>query len=139
MPAYWILKTEPSEYGYDDLRRDRRTRWDGVSNAVALKHLRTMRRGDRVLVYHTGDEKRMVGLATVASDPYRDPAAGDERAGVVDLEAGEPLATPVTLAQVKADPFFADLGLVRMSRLSVVPVPEPQWKRLLALGGVVPG
>jgi predicted RNA-binding protein with PUA-like domain len=133
MPAFWILKTEPSEYSFADLRREGRARWDGISNAVALKHLRSMQRGDRALIYHTGDEKRMVGLATVASDPYRDPA-GDERSVVVDLEPGEPLGVPVTLAQVKADPAFADLGLVRMGRLSVVPVPEPQWRRLLEMG-----
>jgi predicted RNA-binding protein with PUA-like domain len=134
MPGYWILKTEPSTYSFDDLRRDGRTRWDGIANAVALKHLRSMRRGDRALVYHTGDEKRMVGLATVASDPYPDPS-GDGGATVVDLEAGEPLTRPVTLAEVKADPAFADLALVRMSRLSVVPVPEAQWKRLLGMAG----
>jgi predicted RNA-binding protein with PUA-like domain len=135
MPSYWILKTEPSTYSFADLRRDGRTRWDGIANAVALKHLRSMRQGDRVLVYHTGDEKRMVGLATVASEPYPDPA-GDEGSTVVDLEAGEPLAEPVTLAQVKADPAFTDLALVRQSRLSVVPVPEAQWKRLLGMAGV---
>jgi predicted RNA-binding protein with PUA-like domain len=134
MPAFWILKTEPSEYSFADLRREGRARWDGIANAVALKHLRTMRRGDRALIYHTGEEKRMVGLATVASDPYPDPAGDDERSVVVDLEPGEPLAVPVTLAQVKADPAFADLALVRMSRLSVVPVPEPLWKRLLEMG-----
>ena len=132
MPSYWILKTEPSTYSFEDLRREGRTRWDGISNAVALKHLRSMRRGDRALVYHTGDEKRMVGLATVASDPY---PSGEQGASVVDLEAGPPLAQPVTLAQVKADTAFADLGLVRMSRLSVVPVPEDQWKRLLGMAG----
>jgi predicted RNA-binding protein with PUA-like domain len=136
MPSYWILKTEPSEYGFADLRREGRARWDGVTNAVALKHLRAMHRGDRVLVYHTGDEKRMVGLATVVGEPYPDPAAGDERVAVVDLEPNEPLPTPVTLAQVKADPAFADLALVRMSRLSVVPVPEPLWKRLLQMAGL---
>jgi predicted RNA-binding protein with PUA-like domain len=135
MAAYWILKTEPSEYSFADLRRDRRARWDGVTNALALKHIRAMHRGDAALIYHTGEEKRLVGLATVASDPYPDPAAGDERLAVVDLEPGEPLARPVTLAQVKADPAFADLGLVRMSRLSVVPVPEAQWRRLMEMAG----
>jgi predicted RNA-binding protein with PUA-like domain len=133
MPGYWILKTEPSTYAFADLRREGRARWDGIGNPVALKHLRSMRRGDRVLIYHTGEEKRMVGLATVVSDPYPDPAGGDERLAVVDLEPGEPLGVPVTLAQVKADPAFADLGLVRMSRLSVVPVPEDLWQRLLEM------
>ena len=135
MPAYWILKTEPSTYAFADLRREGRARWDGIANAVALKHLRSMRRGDRALVYHTGEEKRLVGLATVASDPYPDPAGTDERAAVVDLEPGEPLARPVTLAEVKADPAFAELGLVRVPRLSVVPVPAPLWARLLEMGG----
>jgi predicted RNA-binding protein with PUA-like domain len=133
MPSYWILKTEPGTYSFEDLRRDGRTRWDGISNPVALKHLRSMRRGDRALVYHTGAEKRIVGLATVASEPYPDPAGG---AGtVVDLEADASVPTPVTLAQVKADAAFADLGLVRQGRLSVVPVPEALWKRLLGMAG----
>ena len=130
MPSYWILKTEPSEYSFADLRRDGRARWDGITNALALKHLRSMRPGDRVLIYHTGDEKRLMGHATVAGEPYPDPA-GDERLAVVDIEPGEPLPAPVTLARIKADPAFAELGLVRMSRLSVVPVPEPLWQRLL--------
>ena len=136
MPSYWILKTEPSTYSFADLQREGRARWDGVTNAVALKHLRAMRPGDRVLIYHTGDEKRIVGQASVASDPYPDPKAGDERIVVVDLEAGKPVPSPVTLAQVKADPAFADLALVRVGRLSVVPVPEPQWKRLLGMLGL---
>jgi predicted RNA-binding protein with PUA-like domain len=136
MAQYWVLKTEPSEFGFGDLQRDGRTRWDGVSNAVALKHLRAMRPGDEAMVYHTGDEKRIVGLATVASEPYPDPSAGDERLVVVDLEPGRPLPTPVSLAAIKADPAFKDFGLVRMSRLSVVPVPAELWKRLLAMGGV---
>jgi predicted RNA-binding protein with PUA-like domain len=135
MPSYWILKTEPSTYSFEDLRREGRTRWDGISNPVALKHLRSMRRGDRAFIYHTGDEKRIVGLATVASEPYADPAGGEE-ATVVDLQAGESVPSPVTLAQVKADAAFADLALVRQGRLSVVPVPETLWTRLLGMAGV---
>lgn len=134
MPQYWILKTEPSDFSFGDLQRAGRTRWDGVSNAVALKHLRAMRPGDRVLIYHTGDEKRMVGMASVAGEPYPDPR--DERLTVVELESGPPLPLAVTLAAVKADPAFKDLGLVRMSRLSVVPVPAPLWNRLLDMAGV---
>jgi len=132
---HWILKTEPSDYSFADLQRDRRTRWSGVSNPVALKHLRSMAVGDEVMIYHTGAEKRIVGLARVAGGPYPDPEAGDERRTVVDVSAGEPLPTPVTLATIKADPAFADLALVRQGRLSVVPVPDPLWKRLLGLGG----
>jgi predicted RNA-binding protein with PUA-like domain len=136
MASHWILKTEPSSYSFADLQRERRARWDGVTNPVALKHLRSMRKGDRVLIYHTGDEKRIVGFATVAGEPYPDPKANDERIVVVDLEAGNPVPSPVTLAQVKADPAFAELALVRQGRLSVIPVPEPLWKRLLGMAGV---
>jgi len=135
MPQHWILKTEPSDYSFADLRRDRRTRWSGVSNPVALKHLRSMTAGDDVMIYHTGDEKRIVGLAKVAGEPYPDPDAGDERRTVVDVSAGEAVSKPVTLAAIKADPAFADLALVRQGRLSVVPVPDPLWKRLLQLAG----
>lgn len=136
MPQYWILKTEPSEYAFADLQRDRRTRWDGVANAVALRHLRSMRRGDQVMIYHTGDEKRIVGLGEIAGEPYPDPAAGDERVVAVDVAAGKPLPRPVSLAAIKAEPEFRDLALVRMGRLSVVPVPEPLWRRLLGMGGL---
>ena len=135
MPAYWILKTDADTYDFDRLVRERRTVWDGVSNALALKHIRSMAKGDQVLIYHSGDEKALVGLARVASAPYADPKTGDPKLTVVDIEAGERLRAPVTLAAVKADPAFADLGLVRMSRLSVIPVPPAQWKRLLDLGG----
>jgi predicted RNA-binding protein with PUA-like domain len=136
MARHWVLKTEPSAYGFPDLVRDRRTRWEGVSNAVALKHLRSMLEGDDALIYHTGNEKSLVGLARIASAPYPDPAQKDERLVVVDVEAGKPLPRPVPLAEIKADPAFKDLGLVRLSRLSVVPVEPDQWKRLLAMAGL---
>jgi len=135
MARHWVLKTEPSAYGFPDLVRDRRTRWEGVSNAVALKHLRSMLEGDDALIYHTGNEKSLVGLARIASAPYPDPAQKDERLVVVDVEAGKALPRPVSLAEIKADPAFKDLGLVRLSRLSVVPVEPDQWKRLLAMAG----
>ncbi len=127
MPQYWILKTEPSEYAFADLQRDGRTRWDGISNALALKHLRSMHRGDEAMVYHTGDEKRVVGLAKVVSEP--------DAQAVVELEPGPALPTPVSLATIKADPAFKDLALVRMSRLSVVPVPPEMWRKLLGMAG----
>jgi predicted RNA-binding protein with PUA-like domain len=136
MARHWILKTEPSTYGFPDLVRDRRTRWEGVSNAVALKHLRSMLEGDDALIYHTGNEKSLIGLARIASAPYPDPVQKDERLVVVDVEAGKPLPRPVSLAEIKADPAFKDLGLVRLSRLSVVPVEPDQWKRLLAMAGL---
>ena len=131
MPAYWILKTEPGTYSLDDLKRERRTRWDGVTNPVALKHLRSMRAGDHAFIYHTGDEKAIVGLARVVSDGYPDPA--NVKLAVVDLEFDRPVVAPVSLAAIKADPAFRDLALVRQGRLSVVPVPESMWRRLLAM------
>lgn len=133
MPNYWILKTDTDTYPFDRLVRDRRTVWDGVSNALALKHIRSMTKGDHTFIYHSGEEKALVGLARIASDPYPDP--NDPKLSVVDIEAGERLGRPVTLAEVKADPAFADLGLVRMSRLSVIPVPPEHWKRLLGMAG----
>ena len=134
--AHWILKTEPSAYGFTDLVRDRRTRWEGVSNAVALKHLRSMLEGDDALIYHTGNEKSLIGLARIASAPYPDPSQQDERLVVVDIEAGKPLPRQVSLAEIKADPAFKDLGLVRLSRLSVVSVEPDHWKRLLGMAGL---
>lgn len=136
MAGHWILKTEPSAYSFPRLESEGRAVWDGVTNPLALKHLREMAVGDEVLIYHTGDEKAAVGLARVVRAAYPDPEAGDPRLVVVDLEAGRPLPKPVPLAAVKADPAFADLALVRMGRLSVVPVPAAQWKRLLAMGGL---
>jgi len=130
---YWILKTDADTYPFEQLVRERRAVWDGVSNALALKHIRSMAKGDQVFIYHSGDDKALVGLARVVSDPYPDPKAKDPKLVVVDIEAGDRLARPVTLAEVKADPAFTDLGLVRMSRLSVIPVPPGQWKRLLGM------
>ena len=130
---HWILKTEPSTYSFHDLVKAKRAVWDGVANPVALKHLREMAVGDEVIIYHTGDEKACVGLAKVVKAAYPDPKAGDPKLVVVDLEAGKPLANPVTLAGIKADPAFADMALVRQGRLSVVPVPATLWQRLLTM------
>ncbi len=134
--AYWILKTEPGVYSYEDLARDGTTVWDGVSNNAALMHLRAMAPGDLALIYHTGDERRAVGLAEVISAPYPDPRLGDPKLVVVDVRAVAPLPRPVTLAAVKADPAFADFALVRQGRLSVVPVSAEQWARLAAMAGL---
>ncbi len=133
MPNYWLLKTEPSVYSFADLVREGRTVWDGVENTVALKHLRAIRQGDVALIYHTGDERQAVGLAQIVSDPYPDPKQHDPRLVVVDVVPLQPLNRPVTLAAIKADPFFADFALVRQGRLSVVPVTLTQWERLLAM------
>jgi predicted RNA-binding protein with PUA-like domain len=130
-----ILKTDADVYPFDQLERERKAVWDGVSNAVALKHIRTMAPGDPVLIYHSGLGKELVGLARVTSAPYPDPKQKDPKLSVVDIEADSRLPRKVSLAAVKADPAFADLALVRMPRLSVIPVPEAQWKKLLAMAG----
>ncbi len=134
--SYWILKTEPSTYSFDDLVKQKTAVWDGVKNPLALKHLGEMRPGDDVLIYHTGDEKSAVGFARVTKAAYPDPKLKDAKLVVVDLKAGAKLPTPVTLATIKADPAFKDLALVRMGRLSVVPASPAQWQRLLRLGGI---
>src|SRR5206468_587104 len=135
MPNYWLVKTEPSTYSYDDLARAATAVWDGVKNPVALRNLRAMHPGDQVLVYHTGDEKAVVGWATVVSAPYADPKKKDPKLVVIDLKAHRRLPQAVTLAQIKADKTFADLPIVRQGRLSVSPVTAPQWKRVMHLGG----
>jgi len=135
VPAYWLLKTEPDAYSYADLARDTTTVWDGVANNAALKYMRAMQPGDMALIYHTGDERRAVGLAEVVRGPYPDPRQGDERLVVVDVRAVRALPRSVELAAIKADPFFADFALVRQGRLSVVPVSPEQWGRLMALAG----
>jgi predicted RNA-binding protein with PUA-like domain len=120
--AFWLLKTEPSEYSYDDLERERETAWDGVANPVALKHARAMRPGELAIVYHTGKERRAVGVAEVR-------AAGDEPR----VAPRGRLVEPVGLDAIKKMPIFASSPLVRMGRLSVVPLEDKQWKALLAL------
>jgi predicted RNA-binding protein with PUA-like domain len=128
--ANWLLKTEPDCYSWEDLARDKRAVWDGVSNALALKHMRTMKKGDKAIIYHTGDERQAVGVAQVASDPYPDPKEGDEKLVVVDLKPVKKLGNPVTLDAIKADPAFVGWDLLRIGRLSVVPVPEAMWGRI---------
>lgn len=135
MPQYWILKSEPSTYSFDQLEQDGRTVWDGISNAQALIHLRSMKPGDKALIYHSGAGKALVGQATIVSAAYADPKADDPKLVVVDVEAGRRLRREVTLAEIKADPAFAQLALVRQPRLSVVPVTAEQWKRLNGMAG----
>ena len=124
MPNYWLVKTEPSTYNFEDLKREGVATWDGVKNPVAMKHLRAMQAGDEVFVYHTGNEKAVIGTASVV-------AAGDPP----KLKAKGRLARAVTLAEVKQDKTFADSPLVRIGRLSVMPVAPAQYQKLLKLGG----
>lgn len=126
----WLLKEEPSHYSYDDLARDGRTSWTGVRNPLAQKHLRGIRKGDGIFFYHTGSEKAVVGTARAAGDAYPDPADTAGKLYAVDVEPVRKLKSPVTLAAIKADKAFASFPLVRMSRLSVMPVTDAEWKRI---------
>ena len=129
--AYWLLKTEPGVYSFADLRRDGTTRWDGVTNNLALKHLRAMTKGDHAFIYHSGDEKAIVGIAQLQSDPYPDPKKKEENIVVVDLKAESSLDRPVSLREIKSVKSFASFELVRLPRLSVMPVSAVMWKMLV--------
>lgn len=133
MAAKWLFKSDPDTYSFFDLERDGKTVWDGVSNPLALKHLRSVRKGDAVLVYHTGDEKAVVGLAEALSNSYSDPKQKDPRLAVVDLKAGKRLARPVTLSEIKQQAAFKGFDLVRLPRLSVMPVSDAQWNAIMKL------
>jgi predicted RNA-binding protein with PUA-like domain len=126
---YWLFKQEPGEYSFDDLVRDGETDWDGVTNALAQKHLRSVTVGDRVLIYHTGDEKAIVGIMKVSAGPT--PVSDDSKQVSVRVKAVKKLKNPVSLAVIKANPAFAEWELVRISRLSVMPVPPEIWSAIV--------
>lgn len=128
--SYWLFKTEPDDYSYADLTRDKRVVWEGVSNPTALGHLRRVEKGDTVAFYHTGKEKAVVGVARAIGDAYPDPDDATGKSFVVDVAPEKKLPRPVTLAEIKADRAFADFPLVRMSRLSVMPVTDSEWTRI---------
>lgn len=131
---YWLVKQEPGEYSWADFVAEGGTAWTGVRNYQARNHLRTMWEGDWVAFYHSGSERAVVGLARVRREAYPDPTAQEGDWVAVDLAPAKPLARAVTLAEIKADPVLRTMALVRQSRLSVLPVTEAQWNRLLALG-----
>ncbi len=135
MASRWLLKTEPGTYSFDQLARELRTRWDGVRSPAAQIHLRAMRAGDEVLIYHSGEERAVVGVARVATGPHPDPTAKDPRLVAVEISHVRRLARPVPLAAIKADARFREFPLVRISRLSVMPVNPAEWRRILELGG----
>ena len=126
----WLFKEEPSNYSFDAFAADRKTTWSGVRNPVAQRHLRVVKKGDQVFYYHTGDEKQIVGIAKALGDAYPDPDDDTGKAHVVDIAPVKKLARPVTLKAIKADPFFKEFDLVRISRLSVMPVSDAQWARI---------
>jgi predicted RNA-binding protein with PUA-like domain len=130
MATRWLFKTEPAVYSYQQLEKDKKTMWDGVANNLALKNLKDIKKGDLILIYHTGDERQAVGIARALGGAYPDPGKGNPRMLVVDIEAVKPLPKPVTLAEVKANKKLANFDLVRLSRLSIMKVSDEQWEIL---------
>lgn len=132
--SFWLFKEEPGTYSFADLKRDGTTTWGGVTNALAQKHLRAIRKGDRIFFYHTGDEKAVVGVMEATADPQSDPDDAAGKRVVVTVKPVRSLAKPVSLAAIKADKSFADWELVRISRLSVMPVPSELWAKIEEMG-----
>ena len=130
MHMNWLFKEEPSNYSFDQFSKDRGTSWAGVKNPLAQKHLRSVKKGDRVFYYHTGNEKAIVGVARATSDPYPDPKDKTGKLYVVDVAPVQPMKRPVTLAEIKASKAFASFPLTRLPRLSVMPVSESEWKEI---------
>jgi predicted RNA-binding protein with PUA-like domain len=135
-PKGWLLKTEPDCYSFKDLEREGKTVWDGVTNNLALRNIRNIKKGDQLLIYHTGNEKAVAGLAEAASPPYPDPKANDPKLVVVDVKAKKRAANPVTLGDIKQIHDMAASDLVRLPRLSVVPLTEKEWQRITKLAGL---
>jgi len=128
---YWLVKQEPTAYSYDILEKDKKTVWDGVHNNLALKHLRSMKKGDMALFYHTGDEKRIVGMIEITSNPFPNTKEEDERFVVVDVKPISRLKRPITLDEIKKDNKFKNWELLKISRLSVMPVPKNLWDEII--------
>jgi predicted RNA-binding protein with PUA-like domain len=133
--SHWLVKSEPNTYSYADLERDGRTVWDGVRNPTAARHLREMKEGDEVFVYHSGDDKAVVGLAQVVREAVPDPGDAARRFVAVELAAVRPVKRPVTLAEMKAEPSLSDLVIIRQGRLSVAPVSDEDWRTILKMAG----
>jgi predicted RNA-binding protein with PUA-like domain len=133
--AYWLVKSEPFKYSWDQFEKDKQTMWDGVRNYAARNNLKAMKKGDEVLFYHSNEGVEIVGIAKVAKEFYPDPTTDEDAWVVVDLKPYKKLKKPVTLAQVKADKRLANMALVRLGRLSVQPVTEEEWKVVMELAG----
>jgi predicted RNA-binding protein with PUA-like domain len=134
--SYWLLKSEPSSYAWEQLVKDGRTNWNGVRNFQAAKNLKSMKRGDQAFFYHSGEDRAIVGTCEIVKEAYPDPSDPEGRFVMVDVKALRPVKTPVTLAAIKAEPKLKDLALVRQSRLSVVPVADAEWKIIAKMAGV---
>lgn len=133
--AYWLVKSEPFKYSWDQFEKDKQTYWDGVRNYAARLHLRAMQKGDQVLFYHSNEGLEIVGIAKVVKEHYRDPTTEDDAWVAVDLKAYKKLKKPVGLAQIKEDKRLANMALVRLGRLSVQPVTDEEWKVIMELAG----
>ena len=131
--SFWLLKTEPGVYSYQDLQREGKTVWEGVSNNLALKYLRSMKKGDFTFIYHSGKEKAVIGIANIVSNPYPDPKRDDTSFVVVDVKPKKVLTRAVSLHEIKRKKEFASFDLVRLPRLSVIPVSAEQWNALMHL------
>jgi predicted RNA-binding protein with PUA-like domain len=132
---YWLVKSEPSVYGWEQLVKDKKTSWDGVRNYAARNHLKAMKKGDEVLFYHSNEGMEIVGIAKVDKEFYQDPTTDDANWVVVDLKPHKKLKKPVTLSQIKTDKRLQEMALVRLGRLSVQPVTEKEWKIIMELAG----
>ena len=133
--AHWLVKSEPNKYSFEDLQRDRRTVWDGVRNNTAALHLKAMKVGDEVFYYHSNEGLAVVGVAQVAKESFLDPTDPSGRFVAVELAPVRPLKTPVTLAQMKANPKLANMAMLRLFRISVSPVTDAEWMEILAMAG----
>jgi predicted RNA-binding protein with PUA-like domain len=133
--AYWLIKSEPFKYSWENFEKDKQTFWDGVRNYAARLNLRAMKKGDLAFFYHSNEGTEIVGIARLVKEAYQDPSTDDERWVAVDVAVHKKLKKPVTLAQIKADPMLKEMALVRLGRLSVQPVTEEEWRRVLQLAG----
>lgn len=133
MTNHWLFKTDPETYAWSDLEQSKKEMWDGVTNNLALKHLRLARKGDEIFIYHSGNDKAIIGIAVAASDPYPDPSGRNPKLAVIDLVPHKLLKTPVALAEIKANGKLRSWELVRLSRLSVMPVSQTQWDEIMSL------
>lgn len=133
MTNHWLFKTDPETYAWSDLERTKKEMWDGVTNPLALKHLRSVRKGDEIFIYHSGNDKAIIGIAVTASDPYPDPSGRNPKLAVIDLVPHELLKRPVRLAEIKANGKLRSWELVRLARLSVMPVPGAHWDEIMRL------
>lgn len=133
--AYWLLKSEPSHYSWDDLVKEKETKWTGVRNYAARLHLRNMKKGDQAFFYHSNEGTDIVGIAKISKEAYQDPTTDDDRWVAIDIKPHKKLKTPVSLDTIKKDKRLSNMALVRIGRLSCQPVTEEEWKVVMALAG----